>query len=66
MIPYCDQARCEPAGCTPALCVGAGLADNDAVFARSVAAIPGGVNSSIRAFSSVGGRPYVVSRAEGA
>lgn len=66
MIPYCDPARCEPAGCTPALCVGAGLADNDAVFARSVAAIPGGVNSSIRAFSSVGGRPYVVSRAEGA
>ncbi|MGA1723365.1 MAG: glutamate-1-semialdehyde 2,1-aminomutase [Ilumatobacteraceae bacterium] len=46
--------------------MGAGLADNDAVFARSVAAIPGGVNSSIRAFSSVGGRPYVVSRAEGA
>jgi glutamate-1-semialdehyde 2,1-aminomutase len=66
VIPYCDPARCEPAGCTPALCVGAGLADNDAVFARSVAAIPGGVNSSIRAFSSVGGRPYVVSRAEGA
>ena len=66
MIPYCDPARCELAGCTPALCVGAGLADNDAVFARSVAAIPGGVNSSIRAFSSVGGRPYVVSRAEGA
>ena len=66
MIPYCDPARCEAAGCTPALCVGAGLADNDAVFARSVAAIPGGVNSSIRAFSSVGGRPYVVSRAEGA
>jgi len=66
VIPYCDPARCELAGCTPALCVGAGLADNDAVFARSVAAIPGGVNSSIRAFSSVSGRPYVVSRAEGA
>lgn len=66
MIPYCDPARCEAAGCTPALCVGAGLADNDAVFERSLAAIPGGVNSSIRAFSSVGGRPYVVARAEGA
>ena len=66
MIPYCDPARCEAAGCTPALCVGAGLADNDAVFERSLAAIPGGVNSSIRAFSSVGGRPYVVARSEGA
>ncbi len=66
MIPYCDPARCEAAGCTPALCVGAGLADNDTVFERSLAAIPGGVNSSIRAFSSVGGRPYVVARAEGA
>ncbi|MGB0209645.1 MAG: aminotransferase class III-fold pyridoxal phosphate-dependent enzyme, partial [Ilumatobacteraceae bacterium] len=66
MIPLCDPPRCEAAGCQPALCVGAGLADNDEVFERSVAAIPGGVNSSIRAFSSVGGRPYVVARAEGA
>ena len=32
---------------------------------RSERAIPGGVNSSIRAFRSVGGRPYVVARAEG-
>ena len=66
MIPLCDPPRCEAAGCQPALCVGAGLADNDEVFERSVAAILGGVNSSIRAFSSVGGRPYVVARAEGA
>ncbi|HEX6660023.1 MAG TPA: glutamate-1-semialdehyde 2,1-aminomutase [Ilumatobacter sp.] len=36
------------------------------MFARSEAVIPGGVNSSIRAFKSVGGRPYVVARAEGA
>ena len=27
--------------------------------------IPGGVNSSIRAFKSVGGTPYIVDRAEG-
>jgi len=66
VIPLCDPPRCEAAGCQPALCVGAGLADNGEVFDRSVAAIPGGVNSSIRAFSSVGGRPYVVARAEGA
>jgi glutamate-1-semialdehyde 2,1-aminomutase len=66
MIPYCDAGRCQPAGCTPAVCKGAGLASNDELFARSTAVIPGGVNSSIRAFRSVGGRPYVVSRAEGA
>ena len=32
---------------------------------RSAAAIPGGVNSSIRAFKAVGGAPYLVARAEG-
>ena len=35
------------------------------LFDRSAAAIPGGVNSSIRAFKAVGGEPYVVARAEG-
>jgi glutamate-1-semialdehyde 2,1-aminomutase len=38
---------------------------NDVLFARSAAVIPGGVNSSIRAFAAVGGRPYLVARAEG-
>ena len=38
---------------------------NAEVFARSCAVIPGGVNSSIRAFKAVGGTPYVVERAEG-
>ena len=38
---------------------------NAEVFARSCAAIPGGVNSSIRAFKAVGGTPYIVERAEG-
>jgi glutamate-1-semialdehyde 2,1-aminomutase len=66
MIPLCDPVRCAPAGCTPTVCRGAGIASNDELFARSTAAIPGGVNSSIRAFRSVGGRPYVVARAEGA
>jgi glutamate-1-semialdehyde 2,1-aminomutase len=48
------------------VCKGAGLASNEEVFRRSAKAIPGGVNSSIRAFKSVGGNPYIVSRAEGA
>ena len=38
---------------------------NSELFARSCAVIPGGVNSSIRAFKAVGGTPYVVERAEG-
>ena len=38
---------------------------NAELFARSCAAIPGGVNSSIRAFKAVGGTPYLVERAEG-
>jgi glutamate-1-semialdehyde 2,1-aminomutase len=42
------------------------MPSNAAVFERSARAIPGGVNSSIRAFKSVGGSPYIVSRAEGA
>lgn len=66
MIGVCDERRCQAAGCTATLCVGAGLASNDELFERSRAAIPGGVNSSIRAFSSVGGRPYLVASADGA
>jgi glutamate-1-semialdehyde 2,1-aminomutase len=38
---------------------------NTELFDRSCRAIPGGVNSSIRAFKAVGGSPYVVARAEG-
>lgn len=66
MIPLCDPDRCLAAGCSPTVCTGAGLASNDEFFGRSTDVIPGGVNSSIRAFTSVGGRPYVVARAEGA
>jgi glutamate-1-semialdehyde 2,1-aminomutase len=66
MIPWCDQQRCPEAGCDPVVCTGAGLGSNDVAFERSREAIPGGVNSSIRAFRAVGGRPYVVARAEGA
>ena len=65
-IPFCDPTRCVAAGCVATVCKGAGLASNEEVFQRSAQAIPGGVNSSIRAFKSVGGNPYIVSRAEGA
>ena len=65
MIALCDQQRCTAAGCVPTLCTGAGLASNVEVFDRSCGAIPGGVNSSIRAFKAVGGSPYVVARAQG-
>lgn len=65
-IPYCDDTACRTAGCVPTLCTGAGLPSNTALYERSARAIPGGVNSSIRAFKAVGGSPYLVARAEGA
>ena len=37
-----------------------------ALFERAAAVIPGGVNSPVRSFRSVGGHPYFVSRGEGA
>lgn len=39
---------------------------NEALFERAQKVIPGGVNSPVRAFKSVGGVPYFVERAEGA
>jgi glutamate-1-semialdehyde 2,1-aminomutase len=36
------------------------------LFARALQLIPGGVNSPVRAFRSVGGEPFFVRRAEGA
>ncbi|MDA8297963.1 MAG: glutamate-1-semialdehyde 2,1-aminomutase [Actinomycetota bacterium] len=37
-----------------------------ALFARALGAIPGGVNSPVRAFAAVGGDPFFVARGEGA
>ncbi len=37
-----------------------------ALFARAQALLPGGVNSPVRAFKSVGGEPFFVQRADGA
>ena len=37
-----------------------------ALFSRAQALMPGGVNSPVRAFKSVGGEPFFVQRAEGA
>jgi glutamate-1-semialdehyde 2,1-aminomutase len=39
---------------------------NTELFSRACSVIPGGVNSPVRAFGSVGGTPYFVDRAEGA
>jgi glutamate-1-semialdehyde 2,1-aminomutase len=38
---------------------------NDGLFERALRVIPGGVNSPVRAFGSVGGTPYFVDHAEG-
>lgn len=42
------------------------MRSNEDVFARAQAVIPGGVNSPVRAFRSVGGTPYVVAHGDGA
>ncbi len=42
-----------------------GAATNSSLFGRAEAVIPGGVNSPVRAFGSVGGTPYFVARASG-
>jgi glutamate-1-semialdehyde 2,1-aminomutase len=39
---------------------------NEGLFKRAAEVIPGGVNSPVRAFRSVGGSPYFVARASGA
>jgi len=44
---------------------GANPQSSDALFARAQRVIPGGVNSPVRAFRGVGGRPFFVARAEG-
>ncbi len=40
-------------------------ASSEILFERATKVIPGGVNSPVRAFRSVGGTPYFVDRAEG-
>src|SRR5579883_3068292 len=39
---------------------------NAGLFARACRVLPGGVDSPVRSFGSVGGTPYFVARAEGA
>ncbi len=41
------------------------ISKNDTLFARAQLTTPGGVNSPVRAFRSVGGSPRFISRAEG-
>lgn len=41
------------------------MTNSESLFTRARSVIPGGVNSPVRAFGSVGGTPYFVSRAEG-
>ena len=39
---------------------------SDALFARAIKKLPGGVNSPVRSFASVGGKPFFVKKARGA
>ena len=42
------------------------MSTNHDLFQRALARIPGGVNSPVRAFKSVGGEPFFTARADGA
>ncbi len=42
------------------------MSNNDTLFTRAQRSTPGGVNSPVRAFRSVGGTPRFITRAEGA
>jgi glutamate-1-semialdehyde 2,1-aminomutase len=57
--------KCHPTLCPGPQCDEAVCTSNEALFERAQRAIPGGVNSPVRAFRSVGGTPYFVDRAEG-
>ena len=65
-IQFCDPVACTAAGCAATVCTGKGVPSNHTLYTRSADVIPGGVNSSIRAFKAVGGEPYIVARGEGA
>lgn len=52
----------QPTGQSPARV----QAHSQALFQRAQALMPGGVNSPVRAFKSVGGEPFFAQRAEGA
>ena len=55
--PYCDPARARPPGATRSCASGAACRPTTRCSSARRAAIPGGVNSSIRAFKAVGGAP---------
>lgn len=63
-LPLCDPVACRAIGCDPVVCRGEALTNTE-LFERARRAIPGGVNSPVRSFASVGGTPYFVARAEG-
>src|SRR5574341_1020375 len=61
----------QPRGASPTCSIRSPASDsmtsrNEQLFARSQTLIPGGVNSPVRAFRSVGGTPRFFERGEGA
>jgi glutamate-1-semialdehyde 2,1-aminomutase len=42
------------------------ISKSQELFSRALQSIPGGVNSPVRAFKSVGGTPLFIKRAKGA
>jgi glutamate-1-semialdehyde 2,1-aminomutase len=64
--PHVPVARCSIDLLLHETCDRMDTSHSHALFTRARALMPGGVNSPVRAFKSVGGEPFFVQRAEGA
>ena len=60
------MGACAPADKTLVTAAALNTSRSDALFAAAQKLMPGGVNSPVRAFRSVGGQPIVFDRVEGA
>ena len=64
--PSGAQPSAQPSGAQPSARPPAATRRSQELFARALRVLPGGVNSPVRAFKSVGGQPLFIERADGA
>src|SRR5574337_638136 len=64
--PMCAAQRNAWPSCSPSPALENLMTTNHELFQRALPLMPGGVNSPVRAFKSVGGEPFFTERADGA
>jgi len=62
----CAMRRAASPSCFPSPAIENLMTTNHELFQRALPLMPGGVNSPVRAFKSVGGEPFFTERADGA